>query len=523
MKKNVLALSITAALVGIGFAGGAQAIGLANFTTDPIPPGAAVNLKSTVDGIGHFLLVPYYTVQAGNATMINVVNTDTTNGKAVKVRFRGAANSDDVFDFQVFLSPGDVWSGKVYLNDAGETKLLTADASCTKPKKDVLNDQAFSTVRVNKFLTATGRLNETREGYVELFNMADIPPFLTGTTVNPLYTAIKHVKSVAPCTNATTPAAWALLDTKDPLNATEANAMGLFVPTTGLFANWIILNGADAGAWSGRAAAINAVDINDVATTGAITYFAQTDTPFPSATTTRLQQFTADPVLLRNPTMARTYDVPDFSIPYTNTNDPKTQVANLSLAIATKSVINEFLTASAINATTDWVLSMPTRRYSVAYDYKNDTTVYTAITPSFFDSTNTQVIERQICVKDITSTSYDQEENTAGAKDVNVVISPKPEGETGNFLICGEASVLAFNSGESAPANALVTSASGTLKATVARSTVENTYLAGWSSLATPGIGGAGLPILGYEAIRATSAPNTFGATLEHRTDRVVK
>ena len=35
------------------------------------------------------------------ATLLNLINTDTVRGKAVKVRFRGAANSDDVYDFQV--------------------------------------------------------------------------------------------------------------------------------------------------------------------------------------------------------------------------------------------------------------------------------------------------------------------------------------------------------------------------------------------------------------------------------------
>ena len=64
-------------------------------------------------GTGHQLIVPYFNTQVGNATLFNIVNTDTVNGKAVKVRFRGASNSDDVFDFQLFLSPGDVWTANI--------------------------------------------------------------------------------------------------------------------------------------------------------------------------------------------------------------------------------------------------------------------------------------------------------------------------------------------------------------------------------------------------------------------------
>jgi hypothetical protein len=515
MKKNVLALSITAALVGIGFTGGAQAIGLLNMGAQPVPPGLATTLKTSADGIGHILFVPYYTAQGANNTMINLVNTDTTNGKAVKVRFRGAANSDDVYDFQVFLSPGDVWTGAVNQDVDGKTRLTTADASCTKPTKAALNATAFSTVRVDPNRTAAGQLNETREGYTEIFNMADIPP---NASTSSLYYAIKHKNSVAPCTGA----AWTALDT-DPLNATVAHGYGLLEPTTGLFANWIILNVADAGSWSGRAPAVLATDGFGVATTGALTYFPQTNAVFPSASASRIAQFTADPVLIANPSMARTYDVPDLSIPYGSTSLPTDQATLLTAALATRSVINEFLTNSAINATTDWVLSMPTRRYSAAYDYAAKTSVFTTLGADYFTAANTTVIDRQICVTGINSVSYDQEENTAVNPGADVIISPQPPTVTTNFVICGEASVLAFNGGERASASGLVTTASGTLKATVARSAVENGYSAGWSILTTPGILNNGLPVVGYEAVRATSGASTFGATLEHRTDRLIK
>lgn len=522
MKKNVLALSITAALVGLGFAGGAQAIGLATTTGNPVPAGAGVALRTSVDGIGQFLYVPYYSVQANNNTMINLVNTDTTNGKAVKVRFRGAANSDDVFDFQVFLSPGDVWTANVYKDGNNQARLYTADASCTKPSKGsiaqpaalaagTLNGTPFSTVRLDPKRLGDALLNEAREGYVELFNMADIRP---GTA---LFTAIKHVNGVAPCTGS----AWTGLDS-DPLDAAAANAKGLYVPTTGLMANWIILNVVDAGSWSGAATAINAVDGSANVTTGAITYFPQTNESL-GLSATRIAQFTADPVLRAIPAMAATYDLPDFSIPYTASADPADQVARLSGAIATRAVVNEFLTSSAIHATTDWVLSMPTRRYSAAYDYANSTTRYTVLSTDYFTSANTTVIDRQICVRGTTLVSYDQEERTATDPGASVIISPQVPGTPTSFYVCGEASVLSFNNGEIASSTGLITSASGTLKATVARSAVDNGYAAGWSYLSTTGIANNGLPILGYEAVRATATTGTFGATLEHRTARINK
>ena len=35
------------------------------------------------------------------------INADPPKGEPVKVRFRGAANSDDILDFSVFLSPNN--------------------------------------------------------------------------------------------------------------------------------------------------------------------------------------------------------------------------------------------------------------------------------------------------------------------------------------------------------------------------------------------------------------------------------
>jgi len=96
MKKSTLALSIAAAIGSFGLAGTAS---------------AAMQLNA--NGIGHQLVFPYFSAQGDNATLLSITNTDTVNGKLVKVRFRGAANSDDLFDFQVLLSPGDVWTAAV--------------------------------------------------------------------------------------------------------------------------------------------------------------------------------------------------------------------------------------------------------------------------------------------------------------------------------------------------------------------------------------------------------------------------
>ncbi len=499
MKKNVLALSITAALVGFGFAGGAQAI-------VTIGAGAAGNLALGTDGIGHMLLVPYFSAQGANNTLLSITNTDVVNGKAVKVRFRGASNSDDVYDFQVFLSPGDVWTANVSKGADGRATLTTNDASCTKPGKAVLNSNGFVTSRLDPTLTGDALANQTREGYVEMFNMADIPPMI-GAVVNPLFTAIKHVAGVAPCSGG----AWTALDT-NLADLAAARAAGLELPTTGLMGSWIIINVADAGAWSGNATPIIAyVPLTGVPTTGNLVYWPQTSIAVGVA-----DAYTADPILRGAVPIvaAGMYDLPDMSTPYTAgaAGNPLQQASMLSLSVATRSVINEYLTNSAINATTDWVLSTPTRRYSVALNYATGARVYSTLTPNeFFTAANTTVVSRQICVSGMSPKSWDQEERQP-SNPSEVVISPSVPGQP--IVFCGEANVLAINNGlSSAP--------SGTLKATVARSGLDNGYSAGWITISTPGLG-QGLPIMGSAFERATAPTGTFGATFDHRTSRTI-
>ncbi len=488
MKKNVLALSITAALVGLGSAGGALA-------ALPVPQGNATQLRLSVDGTGHILLVPYFSAQGNNGTLLNITNTDSVNGKAVKVRFRGASNSDDIYDFQVFLSPADVWTAAVTRGSDGRATLTTSDNSCTKPVKSILNSNGFVTSRLKGQAAA-----QTLEGYVEILNMADVVPS------SALYTAIVHSSSTS--TPACSGSAWTALDT-------YGNTTGLTLPTTGLMANWIIINTTDAGAWSGAATAVAAVDSSGLAyATGNMVYSPQTAVSALTAMSlTSMDGFTADPLFRGTaPVIAPgLYDLPDLSTPYFNGAVAETQASYLSYSLATRNVINEFLTDTSINSTTDWTLSSVTRRYSVALNYTGDARVYTTLTPyQFYTSANTTVINSQICVTNITPKAWDREEQSPTST-TDVVISPSTPASP--LVFCGEANVLAIN-------NAGV---SGTLGALIARSSVDNSFANtgkyGWMNIQTPGLGN-GLPLQGSAFLRATSANGRYGVTWEHRTTR---
>ncbi len=577
-KLSVLSCALIAA---VGFSHGASANQLRDDGASTISPtytfGNAYNVVGLLPGgIGHQLIVPYYNVQAGNATLINLVNTDTRNGKAVKIRFRGASNSDDVFDFQLYMSPGDVWTANISRGTDGRAVLTSTDKSCTIPQS--VSGTAFVTARLNPRLTGDALAAETREGYVEIFNMADVPPFginLTGAgpaavggqgtgpgaapfgaalaTANPLFTATKHVAGVAPCFSTTAGAAALNALQNDPADIGAAYALGLRAPSTGLYANWTVINVPKSGASSGEAIALTVLnEANGAPANGNLVFFPQTGAP--AATP---DNFTADPAL-RTTTVgaggvqdgtgapfggtvplvvASNFDLPDLSTPYyghlgVNADRPRLQAEVLTRRLATLNVINEYITDPGIGAFTDWVFSMPTRRYSVALDYRPAAPApfVRAFTRfqgrDYFNATNTTVNGGQLCVNTAGLTYYDREETTQVGN--NFVISPNPP--AAGFRLCGEVSVLTFNapSGQSVLGGEIARTDFGT-----------GTIRDGWANVSTPGLntgvgnfplelgnvnppGGHGLPIIGKAFTRAGngSVSANFGASWEHRYTR---
>ncbi len=574
MKKSILASSIAAAVFGLG------AVGAHALTVQP-------------GGVGDVLIVPYFSTQADNATLLNITNTDLKSGKAVKVRFRGAANSDDVFDFQVFLSPGDVWTANISKGADGLSRLTTSDKSCTKPSAAVLNATPFITSRLDQRLTGDALAAGTREGYIEIIGMADIPKDSTVTTgraqdwapdagnttapqtsglamttfppvtaadrINPLWTAIKHVNGVAPCAGT----AFTALDSTDAFNLTNTKAALSWVPagtaggpaaqygmtpsTGGLMADWSIVNVVNAAAWGGQAVALTATstDRSLALTDMNVVYSPQIGV---GTGTAIAKEWSADPLFLKAdantlvynmtsqnyvapagvaPVFASGYyDLPDLS---TSLVGAKGAVANAlqvqkttdALALRT-GIINEYATESEINGATDWVFSMPTRRYSVAMAYSkisatNDGRVWNRflnnhvavvadlvavpaveaipVVSNQFRLSNTSIVGNLICVNGARPVAYDREEGTKTSA-AEVVVSPSTV--AGGVKLCGETSVLAFNNG----------AASGAVKAAVAVTGVDVGYSAGWATMSVAS--GAATSVNG--AVASVNYPITGGA-----------
>ena len=507
MKKNVLALSIAAMVGGLGFAG---AVAAQTASTN------ATELRLSESGTGHILLVPYFTTQNDNMSVLHVVNTDQVNGKAVKVRFRGAANSDDVLDFQVFLSPGDVWTAAISKDAAGRSSLTTGDNSCTLPRIPKAG-VSFVTDRLNG--SPEERNRNTREGYIELFNMADIKP---GSN---LFREVKHVNGVPPCLDA---------GQRTALNSTLVTGKetaGLAAPTTGLTGSWYIINVPQTTTYSGAANVIRAVDNLGNPAAGVNVFSPQDNNPIANAAA-----LTADPLLKSGLVVASNFDIPDLSTPYlAATTTPEQQVNSLTEALAVTSVINQFANDSAIKAKTDWVFSMPTRRYSIAANYKaavsqikgtiaqataSPSTVYSVYnsgTNTYFSANagaNTSVAMGseyeatrqigQICLTAPNLKFYDREEGTR-VNGKEPVFSPGEQQQVAK--LCGEVSVLKFaDRGQSV------------LGADLTPFYVEGVAVNGWGQI---GFGGA-VPVVGAAFLKVNN-PNVgqgvsgnYGITWPH-------
>ena len=158
MRRNTLTTAVLAGLTGLA--------GMASVSH-------AVNVNP--DGLGQVLLYPYYTARGGNDTLISIVNT-TERGKAVKIRFIEAMNSREVLDFNIYMSPYDVWTAAVTEAADGRGKMLTNDTTCTVPYifEFENSEQEFLTFELND--GGPTDPERTASGYIEVIEMGTMLP-----------------------------------------------------------------------------------------------------------------------------------------------------------------------------------------------------------------------------------------------------------------------------------------------------------------------------------------------------------
>jgi hypothetical protein len=374
--------SLYAALAGLGALGAT---------------GAAQAVSVNPDGLGQALIYPYYTVResatgAAFSSLLTVINS-TASAKAVKVRFLEGKNSREVLDFNLYLSKKDVWVAAVVPTATGGG-VFTPDLSCTTPKvsDDALNPTPF----VNYAYTgsaadgADASEDRTREGYVEIIEMGNI---ITDTAdPDSVYNSVTHVAGVPACTGLSDAATSA---------ATVTGNGGLFGTMSLINVNF------------GMDASYDAIALDNFSSIplwnppGSILPTLQNVNPKTSVVTSGSSTFITDWTgILFDPA------------------DPVTAT------LMHNNVYNEFVVETGTASGTDWVLTMPTKRF------------YVPVGPG---SNPGRLFMRNFngnsgSCDDISVTQYDREERTVAT---SVSFSPPPPTTTDS--ICWEANVISVN------------------------------------------------------------------------------
>ena len=158
-----------------GFLGRPLGLAAALVAAAGLVPRAAAQPVLAANERGDLALVPYYTVRGQWVTGIHIVNTSERT-QVVKVRFRRATDGLDALDFNVVMSPEDVYAGFLSDDENGAMAWASPDTSCTAPA-----------TQGNRLMMPSIYRAGAESGYVEIIAM--------GQPINenqPIAVAAKH-------------------------------------------------------------------------------------------------------------------------------------------------------------------------------------------------------------------------------------------------------------------------------------------------------------------------------------------
>jgi hypothetical protein len=464
--------SLYAALAGVG------ALGVT---------GAADAVNVNPNGLGQVLIYPYYTVQQdgrGNAfnSLISVVNT-TGSAKAVKVRFLEGKDSREVLDFNLFLSKHDVWTAAVIPSPgvsgqpAPGGEVITNDQSCTIPSNTLLQAGVNFVNYAYTGSAADGAdpgLDRTKEGYVEMIEMATFPTFTC------TYADITHISGVPKdCAKVTD---------------TQAGNDAFGSATGGLFGSVQIINVMSGGDYDADAVALERFNFS--------ANYQNSNSVSPQLT----DAFPRDSVVFGDPNPLGAHFKTDLGV-YVSAWPTPAYLAQdtVSAVLMHDTVLNEFVLDKVTSSGTDWVVTFPTKRFYV----HRGTGPADKIFQRNFNNT------AGAC-DDVTLSLYDREEESTSTP---ATFSPPPPTLTNS--ICWEANIITFNNsnvfGSQNSANINTGYQNGWLNLSFAAPPMGLTYHTLGNTTNTTHVWGApgttvgetktyvGLPVVGFAAVSYTN------------------
>jgi hypothetical protein len=431
MKKSSLTTAVVAGIAGVA--------GLVNVSN-------ALNVNP--DGLGQVLIYPYYTVNAGNSTLLSVVNT-TDDVKAVKVRFLEGRNSQEVLDFNLYLSPFDVWTGAVIDkgNGAGPAFLVTSDRTCTVPAIPAAGEP-FKNFEYadNNDDGGPYHIERTREGHVEMIEM--------GRVVNN-----GDILSTAPAPTTGSTSAIDRQANPAPFTTAALATAAIHSQTTGIPANCALLRNAwgVGGQWTSNAnldidtpngGLFGAGAIIDTANGTNLSYNADAIEGFfvsESFANLHANPGTVDPTLAD----AQSSDGGEATaIVFDNGQlfqftfiGPFAGRDAVSAVFMHNEIYNEYNTSTGIDADSEWVITFPTKRLHVEeilFDKLPFTSDYLGDAPPYDDLIG--------ACEPIDVAFYNREERVPGNIPTDLIFSPPPPNvDAPGLNLCYEAQVVTFN------------------------------------------------------------------------------
>jgi len=385
--------------------------------------GSAEAVFQNPNGTGQVLIYPYYTVQqvGGKSmnTLITVVNT-TSRAKVAKVRFREGQASREVLDFNLYLSPNDVWTAAVVPADATTSspgRLLSFDKSCTNPAIPATGVDFRNFAYAGAFGDGLSEgLARSREGYIEILELA--------TLAGSVATAVTHNSLGVPNNCAAVRTANGAIP--DPFENGNQSA----VPTGGLSGTGTIINvaqGSDIG--------YNAVALADC--------FKAKQAPALGTESNTLAQCDARSMVAMTVADDSSANTRGNQVPLAIASTHAVGVDAVSATLMAESVVNEYILDAATGSNTDWVVTFPTRHFYhfpatlellSAFDALEEAVTFRPFTALFTSS--------GLC-EPITLNYFNREE--AGAVAAGSDFSPQPV--RAGSSICWEANVVSFRSG----------------------------------------------------------------------------
>ncbi len=128
----------------------------------------ASNVVKSTDGRGDFLIAPLYVAKGNVCTKVTVYNTNTTRSILAKVAFREQTYSNEV-DIPIFLSPGDVWTGK--LCQQGSDVYLYSNDDSNHPQAKAMLAKG---VDITSYSVKSGHTDvDFSTGYIEVYPIAE--------------------------------------------------------------------------------------------------------------------------------------------------------------------------------------------------------------------------------------------------------------------------------------------------------------------------------------------------------------